>query len=367
MNRRVISRFILFFHLWVLSVLLTPLFSSAFGLSELRDLYSAPQALGMGGAITADAYGYLANFYNPAGLARAPKRKFEIVALDLDAIGSMNILGRWLSQKSTGTYQLARGVASNPGAYHFNQFSFVPSFASRGLGVSLLASHFFAAQSDGTNVDIDAGQDLAPTVGFATNLAGNLIKVGASVRAHVRNQIKGTFEHAALDANESVKELSKEGLGIGVNTGLLFTLPFRFLPTLGIAWTDALGTRFLPVHVINSLSSGAPDMIPQSVNTAFSVHPYFGRRLRGTISIEIKHWERSDLVWQKKVHAGFQIEDEKSFYLWFGMHQMYWSAGLAYRVNGGNLEFGSYGADVGGGSLRLENRRFFFRYTVSYQ
>lgn len=367
MNRRVIKHFILFFQLWILSILVTPFLSAAFGLSEVRDLYSSPQALSMGNAITADAYGYLAFFANPAGLAKSPKRKYEIHIVDLDAIGSMNILSRWLSQKSTGTYQLTRGVQSNPSTYHFNQFSLVPAISMRNFGFSLLATHFYAAQSDGANVDIDAGQDVAPTFGWATAFAGNLIKLGTSVRVHIRNQIKGTFEHAALASDDAIKESSKEGIGVGINAGVLLTLPFRYLPTLGIAYNDILSTRFLALPILNKLSRGAPDPIPQSINTAFSVHPYLSRQLKSTIAVEVKHWERSDLIWQKKLHIGLQIADEKTFYIWLGMHQMFWSGGLAYRVDGGNLEFGSYAADVGAGAERVENRRFLFRYTVSFQ
>lgn len=365
MNKRVITYTFFFFQLWILSVLIGPFLNRSF--SETRDIYSPPQALGMGNAVTADAYGYFANFYNPAGLAKGPKRKYEIVIVDLDAIGSMGVVSKWSAQKSPGTFQLTRGIQNSPGQVYFNSFSFVPAFTVRGLSVSLLASHFYTAQSDGTNVNIDAGQDVAPTVGTATNLAGNLLKVGVSGRIHVRNQLKGNFDHALLDSNETIQELSAQGVGLGLNFGALLTLPFKYLPTLGVAWLDALGTRFIPCHVLHGLSSSAPETIPQSFNTAFSIHPHLARAYKATLSVELKHWEQPGLPWQKRFHAGLQLDDEKTFYFWLGLNQMYWTAGLAYRVNGGNLEFGSYGAEVGAGDDRSQDRRFFFRYTISYQ
>ncbi|MFM6202791.1 MAG: hypothetical protein ACKPE1_27260, partial [Dolichospermum sp.] len=41
----------------------------------------------------------------------------------------------------------------------------------------------FAAVSDGTNVDIDTRQDLIPTVGISRHFAGNLLRLGASLKA----------------------------------------------------------------------------------------------------------------------------------------------------------------------------------------
>ena len=73
------------------------------------------------------------------------------------------------------------------------------------------------------------------------------------------------------------------------------------------------------------------------------------------------------MPWQKKFHAGLQLDDERQWYYWLGLNQMYLTLGIGYRVDGGNLEIGSYAADVGAGTDRVSDRRFFFRYTISYQ
>ncbi|MBI1860149.1 MAG: hypothetical protein HYR96_04430 [Deltaproteobacteria bacterium] len=322
----------------------------------------------MGGAITADAYGYLANFYNPAGIAKQPRRKYEIILFDLDAVGSLSMIGNYLYKKSPANFEMANALQLTPGKFGFDQFSIVPAFSMRNFSFSILASSYLSGLSDGTNIDIRAGQDLAPIVGTAMNFAGNLIKLGVSVRAHIRNELKGTFAHDAVASDDQIKALSTEGVGYGINAGLLVTLPFKWLPTLGVSWLDVLGTRFTTAsHVLNSQASGTPDPIPQSINAALSIHPILAKRFKSTISVEMKHWEDTTLPWQKRFHAGLQLDDDKTFYFWAGLNQMYWSIGIGYRVNGGNLELGSYGADIGAGSTSQEDRRFFFRYTISYQ
>ena len=64
---------------------------TAYGISEFLELYNAPQALALGNAMTADAHGYLSNYYNPAGLPKMPRRRMQ---LHLVALGRGDFRGR---------------------------------------------------------------------------------------------------------------------------------------------------------------------------------------------------------------------------------------------------------------------------------
>jgi len=321
----------------------------------------------MGNAISADASGYLSNYYNPAGLAKASKRKLELVGLDVEGTVSPESLGRALSAESLGIYRLNPKMQENPGKYTYFNFSSVPAISGRGWGVSLLANYRYAAESDGTNLDIDSVVDFGPSVGVATNLFSNAIKIGIAGKALLRSQLKGNFAHADIATEEATASRGTEGIAAGADMGILLTMPYRWIPTFGVVWKDLLNTRFISAsHFFNSRAQGLPEAIPQTVNAAFSIHPVLGKRFKGTFAFEVKHLERNDIPFRKKVHFGIQLEDEKSLYVWFGLNQFYPTAGLALRLPGGNLEVGYFGQEIGEGDELRMDPRFAFRYTIGF-
>lgn len=353
--------------LYLLTLLFVPFLDRALALNENFQLYNAPQALAMGNAFTADAYGYLANYYNPAGLAKAFKKSWEVVLFDLEQVSSLRGYSNAWAAQSFGLYRMFGALKKNPNQYTFFSFAGVPAVSTRGVAFSFLGSYRYAAQADGSNIDIDSAVDVGPSIGIARNFAGNLVKLGVTARFLVRSQLKGNFPYSAFDGGDNaIAAIGKEGFGIGGDIGTLITFPSKYLPTIGLVWKDVLGTHFMRAKILNSRASGVPDKIEQTVNTAFSVHPYLSRIWRGAIAFEIKHIERVDLPLRKRAHFGVQIENQKSLYFWVGLNQLYPTAGLALRLRGGNLEIGTYGEDIGAGSATKEDRRFFFRYTISF-
>jgi hypothetical protein len=347
---------------------LTPqLLESALALDENFDLYLPPQVAAMGKAMTADATGYLSNYYNPAGLAKATRRKVELTLLDLEGNLGFAGMGRVLSAKSFGINHLFTPLAQSPNTYTFFSFAAVPSISFRNFSFSVLGAYRYAGLSDGTNIDIDAIYDVAPTIAFASNFFGNRLKLGVSGKAIVRNQLKGSYAISTFDTAGAVDSLSREGLGLGGDLGAMLTFPVKYLPTFAVVWKDALNTNFSSFHVFNSAATGVPDSITQSVNAAMSFHPWLGKKLMGTFAFEIKHVQDFEMPLTKKLHFGFQIEDEKSFFLWGGLNQsLLPTFGVALRLPGGNLELATYAEDTAAGEARSSDRRFMFRYTVGW-
>ncbi|MEZ4749808.1 MAG: hypothetical protein R3B54_04035 [Bdellovibrionota bacterium] len=340
-----------------------------FALNEFLDLYDAPQVLAQGNAMTADAYGYLSNYYNPAGLAKMPSRKSEIHLVALEGSSSGTGAARAVEARSWGVGPLNPKVASNPGSYTYFSYGAIPAISVRGFSLSLLARREYAALSDGTNVDIDTRTDLGVTLGVAKNFAGNLVKLGVVGKAILRNQLKGTYAHSDFYSEQAIQALAKEGLGLGADVGLIITLPYKYLPTFGLVWKDVLGTQFSSSQFLNSYSTSAPDTIPQSFNFGFSVSPRFSRLWRMKFAADIRHIERTDLPFRKKLHLGFEMESLKGLrgtYWWLGLNQLDPCFGMGVRLPGGNLEIGTYGMEIGAGETAESDRRFFMRYTVSF-
>jgi hypothetical protein len=338
----------------------------ASALDELFETYNAAQALAMGNAFSADASGYSALFYNPAGLAKNPAKTWEVTPLALDGTSGTPLFGSFLANRDLGMRALLANTQTHPGSYHFLKGTVVPSVARRGFALALIASSDFAALSDGTQADVRAGTDLGFAVGAATNFASNMIKIGITAKALLRNQLKGVYGHAGLGTDAEILALMKEGVGFGADLGTSLTLPLTWLPTLAVVWKDMGNTRFLPMTFLNPSNTGAPDFIPQTFNLAFSAHPAIGRKERLTFSAEFRHLERNDLSYQQRLHFGLQYVARKSLFLWLGMNQFFPTAGVALRVSGGDFEFGTYAQDVGSGGTLLADRRFFFRYTIGF-
>lgn len=359
--------FAFFLKIVTIGLFVGPFFDKAHALAENFDLYEPPQALAMGNAFTADASGYVANYYNPAGLARLEKTKPEIVVVDWELITNANALGRAYETKTLGAYRQLGKLAASAGEYTFFKTTSVPAYTRRGFSVSLLGSYLFAGESDGTTLDVNARTDVGLSVGLARNFAGNVIKLGISGKYLLRNELNGQFAHADIPETDDGKAtLMKSGAAAGFDLGALITLPSKWLPTLGIAWKDVLGTHFTASSLLNNRASGVPAKIPQTVNAAVSVRPWLGKRFRGTFAAEFKRIERTDLALRKRLHFGVQLEDQKSLYVWAGMNQLYPTLGFGLRVKGGNLEIGSSASDIGVGEASESDRRYFVRYTISF-
>jgi hypothetical protein len=336
----------------------------SYALNESFNLYSPLQALCMGNAFTADANGYVANYYNPAGLTKSSKRDLEVNFIGIDTNFNFGALGKVLSAQSLGFYQNAAALQSSPGTYSFFQMSGIPSISRKGFSFSLLSNYRFAGQSDGTTLDTNSLFDLGTTVGYAMTVYRDLLTVGVTGKALVRNQFKGSFAHSSVSSEAAVRSLSSEGVGVGGDVGLSFVLPDRYLPTWSLVWKDVLNTRFSSTHFLNSSASGTPDSITQSVNFGFSIHPYLGKRYQATFAVEMQHLLENDLGFRKRLHIGVQLASEKSSYIWAGLNQLYWTFGFGLRLKGGNLEIGTYAEDIGTVDTPVQDRRILMRYTI---
>ncbi len=355
--------------LGLLSFFISPFLQNAFSLSEKFEVYTATQSLGMGNAITADASGYAALYHNPSGLALFRKKNIELTPIDIQGGAGLTGIGLTSQSQTLGENRLNGPLKENPGKYVAFNYVAVPSFTMRGFGVSFLGSYQYAALSDGTNLDIDTRQDVGMVVGYGRYFAGNVIRVGIAAKGLIRNQLKGSYAHSTLAGldEQGLQGLHKEGFAVGADFGAAVTIPTKYLPTLALSWKDVFDTRFsTSTHLLNSAAVGTPDPIRQSFNTGFSIHPYLSNKLKQTWTVEWKNWERQDLPWRKHLHIGFQLEDERTFYVWLGLNELYPCAGVGYRVKGGTLEIGTYGQEVGGDGETKNDQRIFFRYTIGF-
>ncbi len=335
-------------------------------LDELFEIYNAPQALAMGNAWTADATGVGALFHNPAGLAKATLKAWEITPVAIDGSFSTGFAGSAVTGRSLSRGKIFDTLQTTPNSYNYLRGNGMASIARRNFAFAILGASELAGRSDGTNADVRAGEDVGFFLGGSTNLSANMLKIGVTGKMLLRNQLLGTFTHAQIADGASTSALMQSGLGIGADVGMLITLPVSYLLTLGFVWKDALGTKFLPSSLLNAQATGVPATIPQSFNVALSVHPALAKNVRGSFSAEFRHIERTDLPLTKRLHFGFQFIARKSLFCWLGLNQMYPTGGVGLRMRGGDFELGTYAQDVALPLMLEADRRFFFRYTIGF-
>lgn len=350
----------------ILVIFLAPFIDSAMAVNEVFEQYNSVQGLSMGNAYTADAAGYSSLYYNPAGLAKASKKDWEIIPIAFDGIGNGQAVTSAIATGSLGLVRLLQNLQSHPGQYMYLRGNAMSAVSMRGFGASFLADTEYAAQSDGTNVDVHAVQDFGPRVGGAINLAGNVLKIGFAAKALLREELNGVYAQSALATPSAMNALMKEGIGLGADMGILLTLPNKFLPTLGVTWQDMFNTNFWGTKILDGQASGAPDPIMQAVNAAVSVHPILSNRWKSTFALELMHIERTDLCIRKRFHVGAQLENNAGFFLWTGLNQMYFTAGMGLRLTGGSIEIGSYAQEIGLPGSFVEDRRYMLRWTINF-
>lgn len=352
----------------IVLALVSLLIEPALALDEFFDSYQSGSCLAQGNACTASVSGYASHYYNPAGFTRFRKKNSELHLVVGEAHSNQESAETLLSTKTTGLFHLFSPFENRPDKYQFFSFSTLPAITFRNFSFSVLGNYQVAALSSGGALDIDARQDIIPSLGYSHHFAGNVLRLGVSVKGVYRNQMKGVFQHSTLNGltENAVNSLFREGMGLRVDTGVLLVLPHRFLPTLGISWMNMFDTVFHETHYLNPQSPGAPEKIPQSFNAGFSISPKLNRDWTSTLSIDYRNIESYYFSWKKHFHVGLELQSNNVLFLWAGLNQMYLTGGLGARLKGGHLELGTYAKDVGANDTQLEDRRYFLRYTISF-
>ena len=340
----------------------------AFSLNEILSPYSSSACLAQGNACTSTVSGFASHFYNPAGLARFKRKDLELHLGVAETQFNSHSAAIIDEKKSVGLSTLIPSFELQAGNYQFFNLSSFPSITLRNFSFGILVNYQVAALPSASTLDLDARQDLIPTLTFSRHFAGNLLRLGASAKAYYRNQMKGVFNFSQLNSvgPDDWGSLHQEGVGVGLDSGLLLTFPHKFLPTLGFSWNNMFDTKFEDSKILNLKSAGKPETIPQSYHLGVSISPQLGNGWKYKISADYRHLEMHHLNWREHFHLGLEFEKDRTLFIWAGLNQMYPTGGLGLRLKGGHLEVGTYAREIGSEDLLQGDRRYFFRFTVSF-
>jgi hypothetical protein len=205
------------------------------------------------------------------------------------------------------------------------------------------------------------------------SLAGGLIKAGIGMKVLDRAELNDTYTSAELSSG-SVEFSNQwaEGVGYGIDVGMLFTIPVAGVPTIGLAVLDVGHTDFTEKRFLFTGSNGAngrPDAIRQRVNVGISGVAKHARSVRSVVSIEEKDILKiTDFnTGLDRFHAGWELDFDRFIKIRAGVNQgRYWTAGLSLEIEKVALEFATYGENISQSGGRMDDRKWVGRYIVTF-
>lgn len=322
---------------------------------ERREFYNGVRALGMGGVVVPTVNDETALISNPAALGRL---RGPILTV-LDPEGEMSSSGPGILTKERSTEFLAFNdpqkfldrLNLSPDKYMHVGGHLFPSFVTTNFGIGIHANY----QTDGEVVTDPAPsqfnyfyrQDLALLLGVNFRFWDGRIKIGVSGRAINRAEVDTTLP--ASSTGLQFKNLVKEGGAIAGDAGLILTAPWAWLPSLAAVYRDVGGTNFDLNDGFLYNSSQRPSYVRPSVDAGFSISPILGNKTRLVIAGEVRDVQTlsDEPDKMKRYHAGLELNIADTLFLRGGMNQRYWTGGLEFSMPYIQLQFASYGEEVG--------------------
>ncbi|MBK9294608.1 MAG: hypothetical protein IPM57_09205 [Oligoflexia bacterium] len=329
---------------------------------EILENYYNTRALGMGNVFAPFVDDHNALWFNPAAIDKI--RGMHLTVLDLqvgtDALDIMNLVNS-LSGASIPTI--------------INQLTGRQVMANLSDSLAFSMRHFAFAAYDNLNININVRNpsyintnmnivnDFGLISGFGFSLVPNILRFGVVGKRIVRYGGSIPITPATLVTLNNLNANSLLGAistGWGIDTGLMIELPTPIKPTFAFVWQDIGQTKFTATSSPSNVIEIPP--IENNITYAFGVTADIAlTRLRG--AVEFKHYSLFSEQIGKKLHGGLEVEFP-GFAVRGGTNQGYLTYGASLNLGYLNIDFASYGVEVGEYPGQTEDRRYFVTLTI---
>ncbi|MES3039030.1 MAG: hypothetical protein V4736_14075 [Bdellovibrionota bacterium] len=361
---------------WILWVLLSlSQFANASAVTlEQREFYSSARSLAMGNANVAVANDETALLINPAGLGRL--RDFYGTILDPEIELNSNGMDMYRTKAFTSPWDLenvAPSLVQSPDKnYHFRGQLF-PSLVTKNFGIGIIAKRNLDAVYNSTTAKIDVNyqDDMALVLGYNLRLFEGRIKIGAAAKVINRIElIKSDLDpNGALDMSTlATQGFATSGTGLSTDVGIMLAAPWDYIPTLGAVIHDLGGTSFEMTGASRMDTVGKPTVVAQDADVGLAIHPIHTNKIRSSWTVEHKHvlTAATQTDKMKLYHFGVEFNFSDIFYLRAGYNQRYYTAGLELASEKFQLQFTTYGEEVGDETSPVEDRRYAAKFTFRF-
>jgi hypothetical protein len=344
----------------VATVATSMLFPNKLSAAELGDSWFSVRAMGMGNAYTAVVEDSDALFYNPAGLAKISGFHWTIFDLHLGANG---VEGLQAAQSVSGSNDMATALSNLYGKKVWVGGGGKSVLTGPGFGVGLFASTQAGLALHNPSYPVmDANYffDYGAALGVAFDLVPSIMKVGVVGRRIDRTGTTvpvGPSVLATLDTSTLQSEFKSRGTAYGVDLGMILTVPGPIKPSLSFVWRNAGTLVFSHTEGAHAPPSVHDEMI---VGGALKLDVPL---ITITPSIDYRYLTQTNVQNGNKLHLGVEI-DLPLIDLRAGLNQGYYTAGLGLGLGPLQLDFATYGVELGEYPGQQEDRRYVAQITV---
>ncbi len=335
--------------------------------AESFDLYKGSRGQSMGGADIGVVDDETALLINPAGLGKL--RNTIGTLLDPEVEFGEKMYNMYRAKAFSGFTDLDSISStldnSRDKHYHYKQQIF-PSFVLKNYGMGLLFKESLDARMspDGTTITSNYFYDWVFATGFNFRFWDGRIKLGFTAKAINRVQASGDFPVAQ---SLKITDIGKEGYGLGVDTGLILSAPWGWLPSISVVGRDIGNTKFTNTGLRYKLAN-KPDDMKQDADVAISFFPIHGNTTRSAFTFEHKHVLTASQYANKTqlYHFGWELNLSDLAFLRLGMNGNYWTAGFEIASERTQIQLAYYAEDASTTSTPEEDRRWSLKAVFRY-
>lgn len=338
---------------------------------------STTRSLSMGNTGVASAEDpTTAAFYNPAALAKLKKPMFEVFNPQVEmGTGIFSLSGSIVDWGKHGTYSASKEmVKAKPGKISSVGVSLFPNVSSQNFSFGVLGrlhrwSHY--QKSDAT-WRFYSRYLVMPTMGLSMASLGGRFRLGLAVRLIQVTKTEGTEADTAAGSTAASETSTLHGLGIGLDAGMLFTMPWAWLPTFGAVARNVGGTSF-PTSGLLKIGTATDsrrnhEQVKMTYDGAFAVSPKLGSRDVLTLAVDYRDVTNStgaDPI--RHFNMGFELSSNKKFFFRAGVSQGYWTAGLGLASKEGAFDIGTHAEELHPTKYKsVEDRHISMRITKKF-
>lgn len=349
---------------WILIITVFLSTSNVFA-TERFEFYNGVRALGMGGVQITTVNDETALLSNPAALGKLRDHFVTVVDPEIEMSADSYSLFSYDIWGGLQPQNVLDKLNTDTTKVISNRLQVFPSLVLPNFGIGALGKYRLSGRITGGNYELDYQNDYAAVLGFNFRLFDGRMKLGFNTKVINRAEIKASLPVATTGI--SVAANGKEGLGIGMDVGMILTAPWKALPTLSIVARDFGNTTFTSDGLFNTTAQ-KPDPIQQTYDLGIAVFPIAGKKTRTSIAIEMRDATNVQGVddTNKLYHFGTEFNFFDAIFLRFGLHQRYYTAGLEFAVENYQLQFATYGEEVGTSATPEESRRYVLKFAYRF-
>lgn len=337
--------------------------------TEVREFFNGTRMMGMGGASIAVVNDETALLSNPAGLGKL--RDMYGTLIDPEIEGNANfypIYSKSGSLDFTNIEKVKPALDQNLDTYYHAKTAFFPSFVVRNFGIGLYWRKVLDAYENaaGTEATINYYDDMALVLGYNFRFFDGRVKLGFNGKVISRIAVENVTQPATSAVD--LATIGVEGVAVGSDVGLTLTAPWKFLPTISAVVRDAGGTVFNAGSGIRLAVPNRPSKIEQDIDVAVALFPIHSNSVRSTFTFEYQKIKAAQLDTDKTkyYHAGVELNMSDLFFLRAGMNQRYWTAGMELASERVQMQFATFGEDIGTSGSPVEDRRYMFKFAFRF-